>query len=225
MRRFGAEAIVIDRNDRVLHGEDEDISAELEELFADEGIRILKGAQILGAEGTSGESVTLRYIKGGAENTIEGSHSLVAAGRTPNTSGIGLDEIGIEFSPGGYIKVNERMQTNVPNVWAIGECAGSPLFTHIAFDDFRILRENMAGRSRTSTGRRIPRCLFTDPEFARVGLTETEAKARNIPHRLVKIPMTSVLRARTYSEPRASSKRSSMNAPIRSSASLPSGRR
>ena len=202
MHRFGAEVTVLDRNDRVLHGEDEDISAELEELFADEGIRILKGARILDAKGTSGESVTLRYLKDGAENTIEGSHILVAAGRTPNTSGIGLEEIGIELSPGGYIKVNERMETSVPNVWAIGECAGSPQFTHIAFDDFRIVRENMAGRSRTSTGRQVPRCLFTDPEFARVGLTETEAKAQNIPHRLVKIPMTSVLRARTYSEPR-----------------------
>ena len=94
------------------------------------------------------------------------------------------------------------MQTSVPNVWAVGECAGSPQFTHIAFDDFRIFRETMAGRSRTSTGRQVPHCLFTDPEFARVGLTETEAKAQNIPHRLVKVPMTSVLRARTYSEPR-----------------------
>jgi pyruvate/2-oxoglutarate dehydrogenase complex dihydrolipoamide dehydrogenase (E3) component len=202
MRRFGSEVTVLDRNDRVLRGEDEDISEGLEQLFADEGIRIIKQAQILEAKGRSGESVSLRYVKGGAENTIEGSHILVSTGRTPNTSGIGLEQAGVELSPNGYIKVNERMQTSVPNVWAVGDCAGSPLFTHIAFDDFRIVRENMAGRDRTSTGRQVPLCLFTDPEFARVGLTETEAKARNIPHRVAKVPMTSILRARTYTEPR-----------------------
>ena len=202
MRRFGSEVTVLDRNDRVLHGEDEDISEGLEQLFADEGIHIIKSAQILEVEGVSGESASLRYVKDGAENTIEGSHILVAAGRTPNTAGIGLEQVGIELSPSGYIKVNNRMQTSVPNVWAIGECAGSPQFTHIAFDDFRIVRENMAGRNRTSTGRQVPHCLFTDPEFARVGLTEAEVKARNIPHRLVKAPMTSVLRALTYSKPR-----------------------
>ena len=202
MRRFGSEVTVIDRNDRVLHSEDEDISEGLEQLFADEGIRIIKGAQILETKGISGESVSLRYKKDGAENTIEGSHILVSAGRIPNTSGIGLEQAGIELAPTGYIKVNERMQTSVPNVWAVGDCAGSPLFTHIAFDDFRIVRENMAGRDRTSTGRQVPLCLFTDPEFARVGLTETEAKVRNIPHRVVKIPITHVLRALTYSETR-----------------------
>jgi pyruvate/2-oxoglutarate dehydrogenase complex dihydrolipoamide dehydrogenase (E3) component len=201
-RRFGSEVTVIDRNDRVLHGEDEDISEGLEQLFADEGIRIIKAAQILEVQGASSKSVTIRYMKDGAENTIEGSHILVSAGRTPNTSGIGLEKAGVELSSSGYIKVNERMQTSVPNVWAVGDCSGSPLFTHIAFDDFRIVRENMAGRARTSIGRQVPLCLFTDPEFARVGLTETEAKTRNIPHRLVKIPMTSVLRALTYSEPR-----------------------
>jgi len=202
MRRFGSEVTVIDRNNRVLHGEDEDISEGLDQLFADEGIRIIKGAQILEAEGVSGDSVTLRYMQNGAENSIEGSHILVAAGRIPNTSGIGLEKVGIELTPAGYVKVNEHMQTVVPNVWAVGECAGSPQFTHIALDDFRIVRETMAGRSRSSVGRQVPHCLFTDPEFARVGLTEREAKARNIPHRVVKIPMTSVLRARTYSEPR-----------------------
>jgi pyruvate/2-oxoglutarate dehydrogenase complex dihydrolipoamide dehydrogenase (E3) component len=202
MRRFGSEVTVIDRNNRVLHGEDEDISEGLEQLFADEGIRIIKEAQILEVEGTSGASVSLRYMKDRAENTIEGSHILVSTGRTPNTSGIGLEQAGVELAPNGYIKVNDRMQTSAPNVWAVGDCAGSPQFTHIAFDDFRIVRENMAGRTRTSTGRQVPFCLFTDPEFARVGLTEIEAKARNIPHRLVKIPMTRVLRAYTYSESR-----------------------
>lgn len=201
-RRFGGEVTVLDRNDRVLHAEDEDISEGLEQLFADEGIRIIKGAQLLEAEGTSGESVTLRYLQDGAESTLEGSHILVSTGRTPNTPGIGLEQAGVELSPTGYIKVNDRMQTSVPNVWAVGECAGSPQFTHIAFDDFRIVRETMAGRTRTSTGRQVPLCLFTDPEFARVGLTETEAKARNIAHRLVKIPMATVLRARTYCETR-----------------------
>jgi pyruvate/2-oxoglutarate dehydrogenase complex dihydrolipoamide dehydrogenase (E3) component len=202
MRRFGSEVTVLDRNDRVLHGEDEDISEGLEQLFAAEGIHIIKGSKILAVEGLSSESVNIRYMKDGAENTIEGSHILASTGRTPNTTGIGLEKAGVELSPAGFIKVNERMQTSVPNVWAVGDCAGSPQFTHIAFDDFRIVRENMAGRTRTSTGRQVPFCLFTDPEFARVGLTETEAKTRNIPHRVVKIPITRVLRAHTYSESR-----------------------
>jgi pyruvate/2-oxoglutarate dehydrogenase complex dihydrolipoamide dehydrogenase (E3) component len=102
----------------------------------------------------------------------------------------------------GYIKVNERLETTAPDVWAIGECCGSPQFTHIAFDDFRVIRDNLAGGNHVTTGRQVPYCLFTDPELARVGLSEKEAKAKGIPYRLAKMPMAGVLRTRTLSETR-----------------------
>lgn len=202
MRRFGSEVTVIDRNERVLHQEDEDVSEGLHQLFEDEGIHVIEGAHIICAHGRSGESVSLRYVKNTFECIAEGSHLLVSTGRTPNTAGIGLEQTGVEVLDSGYIKVNERLETTADGVWAMGECAGSPQFTHIAYDDFRIVRENIAGRSRSTAGRQVPRCLYTDPEFARVGLTETEAKAKSIPYRSVKIPMASVLRSRTVSETR-----------------------
>jgi pyruvate/2-oxoglutarate dehydrogenase complex dihydrolipoamide dehydrogenase (E3) component len=109
---------------------------------------------------------------------------------------------GVEVTDRGYIKVNERLQTTAPGVWAIGEVAGSPQFTHISIDDFRVVHSNLTGGNRVTTGRQVPFCLFTDPELARVGLSEKEAKARGIPYRLFKIPMEQVLRARTLSETR-----------------------
>ena len=129
----------------------------------------------------------------------------MATGRTPNTDGMGLELAGIELTDRGYIKVNERLETTAPDVWAVGECAGSPHFTHIAFDDFRVLRENLAGVDglhRVTTGRQVPFCMFTDPELARIGLSENEAKSKGIAYRLAKIPMTADLRARTLSETR-----------------------
>jgi pyruvate/2-oxoglutarate dehydrogenase complex dihydrolipoamide dehydrogenase (E3) component len=138
----------------------------------------------------------------GTENTLNGSHVLVAAGRTPNTEGLGLDLAGVELTDRGYIKVNERLQTTAPGVWAIGEVAGSPQFTHISLDDFRVVHANLTGRNRVTTGRQVPYCLFTDPELARVGLNEMEAKARNVAYRLFKVPMEANLRARTLSETR-----------------------
>ena len=120
---------------------------------------------------------------------------LVATGRTPNTQGIGLETAGIELDARGYIKVNERLETTAPGVWAMGDCAGSPQFTHVAFDDFRVVRDNLNGGSRSTRDRLIPFCMFTDPELARVGLNESEAKRRGVEFRLAKLPMAAVLRA------------------------------
>jgi pyruvate/2-oxoglutarate dehydrogenase complex dihydrolipoamide dehydrogenase (E3) component len=138
----------------------------------------------------------------GTEKTLEGSHVLVAAGRTPNTEGLGLELAGVELTDRGYIKVNDRLQTTAPGVWAIGEVAGSPQFTHISVDDFRVVHDNINGVEHGTEGRQVPYCLFTDPELARVGLNENEAKALGIPYRLLKVPMESNLRARTLSETR-----------------------
>jgi pyruvate/2-oxoglutarate dehydrogenase complex dihydrolipoamide dehydrogenase (E3) component len=153
-------------------------------------------------EGKSGQLVKLHTVQAGSETVLEGTHLLVATGRTPNTQGIGLELAGVELTERGYIKVNERLETTAPGVWAIGECAGSPQFTHIAFDDFRVILDNLAGGHRVTTGRQVPSCMFTDPELARIGLSETEAKKKGIAYRLAKIPMVAVLRTRTLSETR-----------------------
>ena len=133
---------------------------------------------------------------------IEATDLLIAAGRTPNTDGIGLELAGVEVDARGNIVVNERLETTAADVWAVGDCAGSPQFTHVAFDDFRIVRDNLAGGDRTTRERLVPFCMFTDPELARVGLNETEAKRRGLSYRVATIPMAAVLRTRTLSEPR-----------------------
>jgi pyruvate/2-oxoglutarate dehydrogenase complex dihydrolipoamide dehydrogenase (E3) component len=202
MRRFGSSVTIVDRNARLASREDEDVSLGLTQLCNDEGIQLVMNATVSQVEGVSGHSVKLHVRQGDSKSVIEGTDLLVAAGRTPNTDGLGLDVAGVELTEQGYIKVNERLETTAADVWAIGECAGSPQFTHIAFDDFRIIRDNLAGGNRVTTGRQVPFCLFTDPELARIGLNETEAKASGTPYRLAKIPMAADLRTRTLSETR-----------------------
>ena len=202
MRRFGSSVTILDRNERLANREDEDVSAALKQLCEDEGIELAMNAEVSLVEGISGRSVKLHVRQGDSNRIIEGTDLLAAAGRTPNTDGIGLDLAGVELTERGYIKVNERLETTAADVWAVGECAGSPQFTHIAFDDFRIVRDNLACGNRVTTGRQVPFCLFTDPELARIGLNETEAKASGTPYRLAKIPMAADLRTRTLSETR-----------------------
>jgi pyruvate/2-oxoglutarate dehydrogenase complex dihydrolipoamide dehydrogenase (E3) component len=201
-RRFGAEVTLIERNSRVAQHEDEDISQGLEEMCRDEGITVVTNAKITRVKGNSGEWIRLLGSRDGGEVSLEGTHLLVAGGRTPNTNGIGLDKAGVATTDRGHVKVNERLQTTAEGVWAIGDCAGSPHFTHISGDDFVVVRDNMAGGSRVTTGRQVPFCMFTDPELARIGLNETEAKQRGIPYRVAKLPMAAVLRAMTISETR-----------------------
>jgi pyruvate/2-oxoglutarate dehydrogenase complex dihydrolipoamide dehydrogenase (E3) component len=136
------------------------------------------------------------------DRLLEGSDILVATGRTPNTAGIGLDTAGIQLNERGYVKVNDRLETSAPDVWAIGECAGSPQFTHVSEDDFRIIRDNLAGANRTTRDRLIPFCLFTDPNLARIGLNESEARRKGIAVRVATLPMVAVLRTRTLGEMR-----------------------
>ena len=202
MRRFGSKVTIIDRNDRLMHREDDDVTEALRSLFEDEGIDIVLNARVKGVSGRSGKSVRIVIEQKGVEKTLDGTHLLVAAGRAPNTDGIGLELAGVELTDRGYIKVNERLQTTAPAVWAIGEVAGSPQFTHVSVDDFRVVHDSITGGKRVTTGRLVPFCLFTDPEFARVGLSEKEAKAQGIAYRLFKIPMEAVMRASTLSETR-----------------------
>ena len=202
MRRFGSKVTVIDRNGRLMSKEDEDVCVALNDLLKDEGIDVHLNTGVERVSGKSGDAVSVVFEQNGTEETLTGTHLLVATGRTPNTEGLGLETAGVELTDRGYIKVNERLQTTAPGVWAIGEVAGSPQFTHISIDDFRVVHANISGGNRVTTGRQVPYCLFTDPELARIGLSETEAKMKGIPYRLFKVPMEANLRARTLSETR-----------------------
>ncbi|MBY0527311.1 MAG: FAD-dependent oxidoreductase [Gemmataceae bacterium] len=202
MHRLGSRVTVVERNGALIYREDQDVTEAVAELFRDEGIEVFTGTTLQRVEGMSGQSVRLYATRGGAEVVIEGTHLLAAGGRTPNTDGIGLEKAGVETDARGHVKVNERLQTTAEGVWAVGDCAGSPYFTHVGFDDFRIVRDNLAGGNRVTTGRQVPFCLFTDPELARIGLSEKEAAERGIGFRLAKIPMEAVLRTRTLSETR-----------------------
>jgi pyruvate/2-oxoglutarate dehydrogenase complex dihydrolipoamide dehydrogenase (E3) component len=202
MRRFGSRVSVIDRNHRLMSKEDEDVCDALRTLLEDEDIDIQLGAQVTRVSGKSGDSVSVFVEQNAAPKVLNGSHLLVAAGRNPNTERLGLDLAGVELTGRGYIKVNDRLQTTAPGVWAIGEVAGSPQFTHISVDDFRVVHANLTGGDRVTKGRQVPYCLFTDPELARIGLSESEAKAQGLSYRLFKASMESNLRARTLSETR-----------------------
>jgi pyruvate/2-oxoglutarate dehydrogenase complex dihydrolipoamide dehydrogenase (E3) component len=201
-QRFGSHVTVIERGSQLAGREDADVGAALLELFQDEGIEVLLKTAVNRVEGRSGEALRLHVETTTGGRIIEGTDLLIAAGRIPNTQGIGLELAGIELDSRGYVRVNERLETTAREVWAVGDCAGSPQFTHVAFDDFRIVRDNLNGRSRTTHDRLIPFCLFTDPELARVGLNESEAKTRGVEYRLATMPMAAVLRTRTLSEPR-----------------------
>ncbi len=202
MRRFGSKVTIIDRNARLMSREDPDVCEALGSLLAEEGIDILLNTRIKQVSGKCGDSVSVVVEQNGTQKVLKGSHVLVATGRNPNTEGLGLELAGIELTDRGYIKVNEQLQTTAPGVWAIGEVAGSPKFTHISVDDFRVVHANLSGGNRVTTGRQVPYCLFTDPELARIGLSETEAEAQGIAYRLFKVPMETNLRARTLSETR-----------------------
>jgi pyruvate/2-oxoglutarate dehydrogenase complex dihydrolipoamide dehydrogenase (E3) component len=202
MRRFGSRVTMIDRQRRLMSREDLDVCEGLGSLLADEGIDILLNARITRVSGKSGDPVDAAVEQNGVQKALKGSHLLVATGRTPNAQGLGLELAGVELTDRGYIKVNERLQTSAPGVWAIGEVAGSPQFTHVSVDDFRVVHANLSGGNRVTTGRQVPYCLFTDPELARIGPTEIEAKAQGIAYRLFKVPMATNLRARTLAETR-----------------------
>jgi pyruvate/2-oxoglutarate dehydrogenase complex dihydrolipoamide dehydrogenase (E3) component len=201
-RRFGSEVTLIEEGPQLASREDPDIGAALKDLFVDEGIEIALNAKVRRVEGHSGNSVRVYANEEGGDRAIEGSDLLVATGRRANTDGIGLDRAGIQLDAHGYIKVNERLETTAENVWAMGDCAGSPQFTHVGYDDFSIVHANLSGGNRTTRNRLIPFCMFTDPELARVGKNEIQALRDGIEFRLAKMPMAEVLRTKTVSEPR-----------------------
>ncbi|HZZ61741.1 MAG TPA: FAD-dependent oxidoreductase [Roseiarcus sp.] len=199
-RRFGSEVTIIESGPQLMGREDFDVSQEMRRILGDEGVKVHVEAELFRVRGKSGEGVSLDVRTNSGEQKIEGSDILVAAGRVPNTAGIGLGEAGVELDGRGYIRVNERLETSAPDVWALGECAGSPLFTHISEDDFRIVRDNLAGGRRSTRDRLVPYCMFTDPPLAHVGLSEGEAERRGVITRVARLPTSVVLRAQATGE-------------------------
>jgi len=202
MRRFGSRVTLIAREPQLAPKEDADVAQAILELFRDEGIEVLLRTQVLNFKGVSGERVELQVEDEAGTRTINGTDILAALGRVPNTQGIGLDKAGIEVTERGHIRVNDRLETTVPNVWAVGECAGSPYFTHVSENDFHIIHANLNGGNRSTRDRLIPYCLFIDPPLGRIGINESQAWANNISYRVASLPMKAVFRPQTLSETR-----------------------
>lgn len=199
-RRFGSRVTLVEPASRVMGREDPDVATELHRILGSEGIEIQVNTAVAAVQGISGEAVRVITSGPSGRGAIDGSDLLVAAGRVPNTAGIGLEETGVKLDPLGFIQVNDRLEASAPGVWAIGECAGTPQFTHASIDDFRIVRANMTGENRSTRGRLIPYVLFTDPPLAHVGLTEQDAQKQGLPVRLAKLPMSQVLRTAATDE-------------------------
>jgi pyruvate/2-oxoglutarate dehydrogenase complex dihydrolipoamide dehydrogenase (E3) component len=199
-RRFGSRVTIVEPGRQLMGREDADIAEEMQAVLVSEGIEILLGAQPVSVHGLSGDEIGIAVRTAAGEQKLEGSDLLVAVGRIANTSDIALDKAGVALDARGFVQVNERLETTAPGVWAIGECAGSPQFTHVSVDDFRIVRDNMAGGNRRTDDRLVPYVMFTDPPLARVGLSENEAQRKGIPVRVARLPMKNVLRTQATDE-------------------------
>jgi pyruvate/2-oxoglutarate dehydrogenase complex dihydrolipoamide dehydrogenase (E3) component len=189
LRRLGSRVTLIARDSQLASNEDVEVSQAILDLFRDEGIEVLLSTQVQTVSGLSGDAVRLQVSNERGARTLEGTDILVAVGRTPNTGGIGLELAGIELTETGHIRVNDRLETTAENVWAMGECAGSPYFTHVSEDDFAIIHENLNGGQRSTRDRLVPSCVFIDPELARVGLNETQARQKRVEYRVSSIPV------------------------------------
>jgi pyruvate/2-oxoglutarate dehydrogenase complex dihydrolipoamide dehydrogenase (E3) component len=199
-RRFGSRVTLIESTRQLMGREDADVIKEVQGIVTAEDIEVLLDVQQIGVHGLSGDAVSVIVRTSGGEQKIEGSDLLVAVGRIPNTADIGLDKTDVELDARGFVRVNERLETTASGIWAIGECAGSPQFTHVSVDDFRIVRDNMAGGNRRTDDRLVPYVMFTDPPLARVGLTEVEARRKGMAVRVAKLPMSNVLRTEATDE-------------------------
>ena len=202
LRRLGSRVTLIDRGPQLAAREDPDVAEAILRLFRDEGVDVLLSTRVLRVDGLSGGRVSVQLQSGSETRTVEGSDILVAAGRTPNTTGIGLEKAGVEVTENGHVRVNERLETTAQNVWAMGDCAGSPYFTHVSEDDFAIVRENLNGGHRSTKDRLVPYCVFIDPELAHVGLNESQAREKGVAYRLASVPVDSGWRPWTISEKR-----------------------
>ena len=201
-RRFGSQVTIVQSGKQLLAREDADVADEVLKIMKEDGIRVLLEAAALRVS-KSGKQIELAVQHNGEEQTISGSHLLVATGRKPNSASLNLAAAGIEADSRGFVKVNERLETNIGGIYALGDVNGGPAFTHISYDDFRILRANLLEKKSVSTrGRLVPYTVFIDPQLGRIGITEAEARTRETPYRVAKIPMNYIARALEMDESR-----------------------
>ncbi|HLL98608.1 MAG TPA: mercuric reductase [Rubrobacteraceae bacterium] len=201
-RRFGSEVTIVQRGPQLLSREDADVAGAVAKVLRDDGIEVLLRTSALRA-GREVGGIQLTVHTPVRERTLSGSHLLAATGRTPNTDTLNLEAAGVETDDHGYIKVDERLKTNLPHVWALGDVKGGAAFTHVSYDDFRIIRTNLLeGGNATTSGRLIPYTVFTDPQLGRVGLSEKETREQGLDVHVAKMPMSSIARAIEVSETR-----------------------
>ncbi|MDK1386541.1 FAD-dependent oxidoreductase [Sinorhizobium sp. 8-89] len=195
-RRLGAEVTIIERGQRLLPREDADVAENILAAMKNEGLEVVLGCEVASVTGMSSEAVTVTAADGAS---FEGTHLLVATGRQPRTNNIGLEVAGVTTDQRGFIEVDDHLRTTASGIWAMGEVAGTPMFTHASLDDYRIVKSDLNGGTRRTTDRTIPYCVFIDPEYARIGLNEEDARRGGSTYRVAKLPMDVIPRARTLS--------------------------
>ncbi|WP_259065003.1 mercuric reductase [Mucilaginibacter sp. X4EP1] len=194
--RFGSKVTILERSDRIVSREDEDISEELTQILKTEGINIYTKATTTGFKKKISGKISALVSVDGKEEKIKCTHVLVAVGRSPQTATLGLDKTGVEIDEHGAIRTNYKLETSAPGVYALGDVKGGPAFTHISYNDYTIVYRNLMEKADLSIkDRLVPYCMFTDPQLGRIGLSETEAKKRGINYKVAKIPNTWVARA------------------------------
>jgi pyruvate/2-oxoglutarate dehydrogenase complex dihydrolipoamide dehydrogenase (E3) component len=200
-RRLGSEVTVVELGDQIVPREDPEVSQSLREALEEEGMRFRLGAKTTKvAKTATGVEITIEK-KDGTGETLKGSHLLVCIGQVPNSDDLGLDKAGIETDQAGYIRHNGKLETNVPGVWVLGDVKGGPAFTHVSYDDYLVIYDNVAnGKNRSIDKRMVPYALYTDPELGRIGLSEKEARAKGYRLKIGSVPMAYVARAIERSE-------------------------
>jgi pyruvate/2-oxoglutarate dehydrogenase complex dihydrolipoamide dehydrogenase (E3) component len=204
-RRFGSQVTIIHRGTHLLSREDPDVAKEVARILEQDGVEVLLRADADRVERTNGDrpGLQLSVRVADEERTLIGSHLLTATGRTPNTDRLNLDAAGVESDDRGFVRVNERLETSVPGTYGLGDVKGGPQFTHISYDDFRIIRTNLLEGGNASTSERmVPYTVFIDPQLGRIGLSETEARNRGLNIRVARMPMNYVARALEMDESR-----------------------
>jgi pyruvate/2-oxoglutarate dehydrogenase complex dihydrolipoamide dehydrogenase (E3) component len=202
-RHFGSRVTIIQRGRQVLSHEDDDIAQAVAAILREDGIDLLLGAQVRHVAQFADGQIRLDVIHEGADRALIGSHVLVATGRTPNSDRLNLDAASVAHDAGGYIQVSERLETTAPGIYALGDVHGGPAFTHISYDDYRILRTNLIeGGQATTRGRMVPYTVFIDPQLGRIGMTEQQARAAGLHVGVANMPMNYVARALEVDEPR-----------------------